>query len=66
MFKLDEAAEGKSVHNPETMLRPAVVYECRLACSNVLGASRKLKVRVNARIYSKFIFLFFLITLLYP
>lgn len=48
MLKLDEAAEGKSVQNPGTMLKFGVVYECCLICSNVLGASRKVKVHVNA------------------
>lgn len=49
MFKLDEAAEGKSVQNPGAMLKLGVVYECRLICSVVLGASRKVKVHMNAR-----------------
>lgn len=48
MLKLDEAAEGKSVQNPGTMLKFGV-YECCLICSYVLGASRKAKVHVNAR-----------------
>lgn len=43
MFKLDEAAEGKSVQNPGTMLKLGVVYECHFICSIVLGASRKVK-----------------------
>lgn len=49
MLKLDEAAEGKSVQNPGTVQKFGVVYECHLVCSNVLGASRKVKVCVNIR-----------------
>jgi len=60
MFKLDEAAEGKSVQNPETVLRPGVVYECHITCSKVLGASRKLKVHMNAHILFQVPLFFFL------
>lgn len=47
MFRLDEAAEGKFVQNT-TMLKLDVVYERHLICSVVLGATRKVKVHMNA------------------
>lgn len=47
MLKLDEAAEGKSVQNPGTMLKLGV-QECHLICSNVFGVSRKVKVCMDA------------------
>lgn len=50
MFKLDEAAEGKPVQNPGTLLKPGVVNGHHLICSKVLGASRKVKVHMNAHI----------------
>lgn len=40
MLKLDEATEGKSVQNLKTMIKPDFAYECHLACSCALSASR--------------------------
>lgn len=47
MFELDETAEGKFVQNLKTMLRPDFADECHLTCSNVLTATRTLKVQIN-------------------
>lgn len=51
MSELDEAAEGKSLQSPETVLRPSGVYECHHTCSSVLGASRR-QVHMNAHLLS--------------
>lgn len=59
MFKLDEAAEGKFVQNPETMQRPGVVYECHLTCSHVWVPVENEKYTWMLTWYSKLVPFFF-------